>query len=328
MTTAQDPRRSTESLTTRRPAASRTAAAPAPRAARHAAHATASPGQLALRNLLRGRPQYTLMLLSDYGRAIMSSKYDAFTTDLAYVKTPSGKLGPVGGLIDRLVLNVDLHTDLRDRLSIVTGELARAVSERHAAGRSPVRLLTVPSGLCRDLIGAVTTLRAAQPEAAVALEPWALDLDERGDVLPEAARRCRAAGFEVRLCREDVMNSRAVRAALRDGRRFDVVSCIGLTPWLTPAEVERLVTFLTAQVLAPGGTLIIDNFSRHSTSHTGAHLEIVTHYHDPAVLAGVFGRAGLEPLRQQTTARGVNTVYTLRKPAVGSRQPASRFSHA
>ena len=305
---------------------------PALRAARHAAFARTGPGRLALRNLVRGRPQYALMLLSDYGRAIMTSKYDAFTTDLAYVKRPSGRLGPVGALIDRLVLGSDLHRDLRDRLRLVTAELAQAIEERHVsrvrrqparpprpAGSTadaspdtpPVRVLTVPSGLCRDLIGAATALREATPEVLPGLELWALDLDERGDVIPEAARRCRAAGLDVRFCRADVLDFAAVRRAAGD-RRFDVINCIGLASWLSLAEVERLVSFFAAELLAPGGTLIIDNFARHSTSYAGPHLEIFIEYHDPAAFeAGITG-SGLTLVRRQLTERRVATVYTLR----------------
>jgi len=288
------------------------------RAARHAAHARTSPGRLVLRNLLHGRPQYALLSLSDLGRAILTNKYDAFTTDLAYANQPSGRLGPIGRLIDRIVLGVDLHADLRDRLRIVTAELVRAVEERRAAGADPVRLLTVPSGLCRDVIAAVGELRGTDPAVAEHLELWAVDLDERGDVIPEAERRCGDAGPGVHFCRADALDEAAMRATLGAGRRFDVINCIGLTPWLSAADVGRLLRFISRDLLAPRGLLLLDNFAPHSTSHTGPHLEIVTAYHDPAVLAGAFRGTGLEVVRERITARTVNTVYVLRaSPAQG-----------
>lgn len=286
---------------------------PAPRAARHAAFARTPPGRLVLRNLLRGRPQYLPLLLSDYGRAILAHKYDAFTTDLAYVKQPSGRLGPLGRLIDRIVLNVDLHADLRDRLRIVTAELTQTAQERRQDGAGPVRVLTVPSGLCRDLILAFGGLRLGRSSNAEDPDLWAIDLDERGDVIPEAERRCREAELAVRFCRADLLDGDAVRAALGDDPRFDVVNCIGLTPWLTLAEVERLVRFIGQDLLRPGGYLIVDNFARHSTSHTGPHLEIVTAYHDVASLAVAFANAGLTIVRRHVTARRVNTVYILQR---------------
>jgi hypothetical protein len=284
----------------------------APVPARHRQAARTPAGRLALRNLLRGRPQYTLLLLSDYGRAILEHKYDAFTTDLAYVKRPSGKLGPIGAFIDRVVLGVDLHADLRDRLGIVTDELVRAVTERREAGVGPVRVLSAPSGLCRDLIQAATALRGQDPAALQDVEWHALDLDERGDVLPEAERRCRAAGLHVRVHRADLFDTAAVRAALAD-RPVDVVNCVGLTPWLTLGEVERLVGFFARELIVPGGLLIIDTFARHSTSAAGDHLEIPTQYHAPHVLENRFARHGLGVVRRQTTARRVNTVYTVRR---------------
>lgn len=286
----------------------------APRAARHAAFARTPPGRLVLRNCLRGRPQYALLLLSDYGRAILDRKYDAFTTDLAYVKQPSGRLGPIGRLIDRIVLNVDLHVDLRDRLRIVTAALVRVVEARRAAGADPVRVLTAPAGLCRDLIGAVDRLRRLDRGVTQHLDLWAADLDERGDVIPAAERRCGAAGLAVRFCRTDLLDAEAVSTALGGGR-FDVINCIGFTPWLTMAEIEHLLQFISRDLLVAGGFLIIDNFARHSTSHTGPHLEIYTAYQDPALLTAAFDEAGLQIIQQQVTGRGVNTVYVLQGAA-------------
>ena len=104
-------------------------------AARHAATASSTGGQLARRWLLTLRWHLLLLFLSDFGRDIIYRKYDAFITDLAYHKRSSGRLG-VGKLVDWLVQRQALHAGLRQRLQIVVSERVCAAGVQEEQGHA------------------------------------------------------------------------------------------------------------------------------------------------------------------------------------------------
>jgi hypothetical protein len=282
------------------------------RAGRHARRATRSTGVLAWDFVRRGRPQYLALLLSDYGRDIVTRKYDAFSTDRAYANRPAGLLGPVGRLIDRAVLDFPVHASLRERLAIVTSLLADEITTFGSRDEAPIRVLSAPCGLARDLIATATTLRERDSELAARLQLVAADLDESGDVLPEVARRSAAARVGMQLVKDDLLRPDALRTLAAEGG-FDVVNCIGLISWLTPDEVRRLFVELRG-FLHSGGALIVDNFRWHSQSHLGADLEIHITYHAPGVVNDALRAAGFEVERQHETSQSV--CYVLKARAV------------
>ena len=82
-----------------------------------------------------------------------------------------------------------------------------------------MRLLSAPCGLVRDLTQAGAELRALDPGLLETLELHALDIDERGDVIPEATRRAAAADLPVSFHREDLFDPRGLTARVRDDGR-------------------------------------------------------------------------------------------------------------
>ena len=278
-------------------------------AARHTRGATKSTRQLAWAFLVRGRLQYLPLLLSDYGCQILKYKYDAFSTDRAYENRPSGALGPVGRLVDRLVLNFPTHEGLRQRLAIVSSVLVGEIERRVSEGEKRVRVLSAPCGLARDVITAGRRLRAKDSYTPTIVEFHALDLDERGDVIPEAARRAAAARVDVRFYREDLFNSPSLMALLGDQSRFEIVNCIGLAAWLDLPDVQRLTSFFQERLLDLGGTLIVDNFSWHRFSALGRKLEMNTRYHPQGEFVRAIEETGFRLRESRPTANGVNTVY-------------------
>ncbi len=277
-------------------------------AARHAAGATTPWWRLLLRFMTGMKLEYLLTFPSNHAWMILRRKYDAFTTDRAYDERPSSWLGPLGWWADRRVLNYPLHVAMRERLRIVTAELVEAVAAS-PGGRS-ARVLSAPCGLCRDIIQAHAAL--GEPAAGQTVVWHGLDLDARGDVIPEARRRTAAAGMEIRFHRGDIFDPAGCRMWVAAGGRFDVVNCIGLTTWLTLDEVEQLVRFFHDALLRPGGRLVIDNWARHEHSRAGEDLEIYATYHEPAAFAAVLRRCGFAIARETTTSNGACTVTVAR----------------
>ena len=94
-----------------------------------------------------------------------------------------------------------------------------------------------------------------------------------------------------------------------------MINCIGLTPWLSIAEVAQLAKLFHDELLVPGGSLIIDNFAWHKHSGIAKDLEIHSTYHAPAEFLGALSHAGFKHARERTTSNHVNTVHVLRSVA-------------
>jgi hypothetical protein len=264
------------------------------------------PWKLALKLALK--PQYLLNIPSNYAWMVTRRKYDAFTTDLAYENRPSSWLGPLGRWADRRVLNFPLHAALRHRLDFVTESLAEQITRRAERSGRPVRVLSAPCGLCRDLIQTADHLRRRDASLLEQVEFHSLDIDFQGDVIPEAHRRTEEAAVPITFYREDIFDPAGLTARAKANIKFQVVSCIGLTAWLTLEEVERLVRFFRQVVMEPGSVLLIDNFAWHQHSASGEDLEIYTYSHPPEKFRRLIEGAGLRVAAEKVTANGVNTL--------------------
>jgi hypothetical protein len=256
---------------------------------------------------MHARLEYLLRVPSNYAWMVLRRKYDAFTTDRAYDTHPASWLGPLGWWADRRVLNYAVHVALRERLDFVVQALVDEITRRQD-GDTTVRVLSAPCGLCRDILRAADELRTRRPSALERLELDAFDLDAAGDVLREARRRSQAAEILVVFGRENLLDPSLLRSGAADGRRYDVINCIGLAAWLSLDEVEWLARFFHNTVMTPGATLLIDNFAWHEHSALGEELEINTRYHPPAEFRGALERAGFRIVTERTTTNGVTTL--------------------
>lgn len=274
--------------------------------AKHRAGAVSTPGQIVWRLFLRGRFKYLPMLLSDYGREILLRKYDAIATDLAYVNKPHGLLGPIGWLVDRIVLNLPLHQDLRERLELVVQALSRAIHEHQHDGQ--IHLLSAPCGVIRDCL---TLYRRLEGEIRKRVTFTGIDIDVAGDTLPEAERRAKAENLPMALIQGDLLKFDEILKALTTP--MSIVNCIGFTPWLSLEEVKKVTSFFHEQILVKDGFLVIDNFYRHKDSDIGDDLEIFTQYHHEEAFEAILKESGFLIIGKWITRHRVNAVYFLKK---------------
>lgn len=278
-------------------------------AAKHYQDVTKGLGGISWQFLMSVRKwQYLPMLLSDYGREIVRRKYDAIATDRAYENTPSGLFGPLGAWVDRQVLDLPLHQDLRHRLRFVVEGLKEQAQVHTQEGVGAVRVLSAPCGLIRDILTTTRELAVEAPDVADCLEFHALDLDPTGEVVPIARRKADEAGLGVSFYKANLFDQESVKATLPDGG-FHIVNCIGLTPWITLEEVEYLIRFFHDQVLVPGGSLVVDNFTEQARSPIADDLEIRATYHEPDRFVAALEGNGFRLVSARTTANQTNTVY-------------------
>jgi len=129
---------------------------------------------------------------------ILLRGYDPRTLDRVYRDRAAGSLGPIGRVVDRLVLDMPLHEALRERFDAAVGELCAAVVGRTRESELPCRVLMAPCGLGREILAADSRLRIRHPELVNAVEWFAAENPVDPGVLVEAAERSAAAGVSVR----------------------------------------------------------------------------------------------------------------------------------
>jgi SAM-dependent methyltransferase len=277
----------------------------------HAKAASSTPRQQAWKWFTRFKWHLLLLFLSDLGRDIIERKYDAFTTDRAYVNKSSGK-GLIGKFIDWLVLRQETHVALRERLDIVSNELFETLLRSRIEGHHPVRLASGPCGLVRDLCRTWRRLDEVGERPHEWLEMSGLDLDLSGDVLPEAGRRALARGVPIRLVQQDLLDSESLCRLFAD-QEPTVFLSMGLTVWLDDEGRNRFFRDLY-EILVPGGTLIIDNFRRHDGSRFLDDLEMVAWYPDDQTFEEGLTAAGFHIKARHEAGSRVNVVYRAYKP--------------
>jgi len=252
-----------------------------------------------------GRVRDLGLILSDQARLVLTRRYDAFATDRAYASAPHGWLGPLGRAADLRVLRLPVHVALRERIENVVGALDALV--RVAAREAdPVRVISAPCGLARDLMTAAGRLGPGVSAA------WTgVDFDQRGDVLPEAARRADRARVPIQFVRGDLFDPQ-LRTELAALAPFHIVSCIGMTAWIDRAETEDL-TRLLGDLLAPGGWLLIDSWREGADGELGRVLHLPTNYYEADDFDPILERRGFNVEDRRTTSGGVNTLWIARR---------------
>jgi hypothetical protein len=176
---------------------------------------------------------------------------DAGLMDLIYGMPPAGDLSPIGGMLYGYEFDSPCFQSVRTRRAVLASEI-----DAVAATRPGARVLAVASGHLRE----IEWSRAARAEA---VEITALDQDR--DSLACIDRDYR--GYRARTLPATIgdLLRRTVRLA-----DLDLVYAAGLYDYLD-ADLGRVLTAALFQMLAPGGRLLIANFT--PATHDAAFME-------------------------------------------------------
>lgn len=274
---------------------------------------TPRPVRLAHGLVASGHSRFLPVLSSSLAQDVLTRGYDARTLDRVYANLPHGDLGPVGRMADRVVLDLPIHQGLRERREAAVGEICAAAVMAIRGGEPEFRIVCAPCGLASEILGAADRLRAARPETFARLRCWGVEPDVEGNIIPEAARRARAAGISARFIREDLRRYREVSATARREGPFHLAACLGISSGRSLLETGEIIRFY-AGLLAPGGTLLVDRWQPASKSKVSASLGIQIRCPATAEFNDILSGAGLVVEREHPSGEGGCVLVVARKP--------------
>lgn len=260
------------------------------------------------RKLLRkGRvleiPLYYALRLSDLAREGLDHSGSHRFADHIYRNVPSGR-GPVGRWLDARLLGLPAVRSFRSRYLAARDGVTRVVLDRlRCGGDAPIRVVSVPCGIPRELAEAAHEIRREIGDIPDRVEFHGMDLDP--DVIDEARAFALARGL------------RGFRGRVADafdrGAYPEAVSCItctGLAEFLADDDLARLYgVFLDA--LEPGGLLITSGMQRRGLSDYLLRLaEIRTYYRGSDDLSRLAARLPWRDVRLEPDAVGLQTIMT------------------
>jgi SAM-dependent methyltransferase len=250
-------------------------------------------------------PVYYVLRLSDLAREGIEHSGSYRFADHIYRGTPSGRTA-VGRWIDRRLLDMPAARAFRRRCQHAQDVVRRAL-EALPEGGGPLRVLTVPCGIPRDILDLSRTLRQQNVGLLRLLEYHGFDIDPQ--VLDTAGTLTQEAGFAPThyhlgnaLVREDY-----------PGSRFHVVISTGLGEFLRDDELAIFYT-IVHDLLERGGTFLTSATARDRRSDVLLRMaEIVTHYRRAEDLERILRRCPWSRLALTVDRTGLQTFVNATK---------------
>ena len=189
-------------------------------------------------------PLLALLSLSDLGREGIANRGSFRFADHLYHAGPSGR-GAVGHALDALLLKLPAARAFRRRYVHARDTMAAAV--RACPAGSPIRVLTVPCGIPRDVMDMGDVIARESPALLDRVEYVGMDID------PEALRVAAAFASGRRLVRTTFHRGDALDRRQYPAGRFHVASSTGLGEFLDDEQLGRLYGNVF-DMLEKGGT--------------------------------------------------------------------------
>lgn len=249
-------------------------------------------------------PAYALARTSDLAREGIESSGSYRFADHIYRGKPGGRWG-IGWLLDAALLALPAARSMRERYlhsrAQVAGELRSA-----AAARRGTRILSVPCGIARDLVGGADDAQRVVFRALDGARLIGMDLD------PEPLELSRALAGE-REAFQFVQGDALDPAAFP--RDLDLVVSTGLGEFLSDAELARFYGACHA-ALKPGGRFVTSGMSRSKLADRLLRelAELHTHYRDAAALTAALEAAGFADISVRPDRFGLQWLATATRP--------------
>jgi SAM-dependent methyltransferase len=257
--------------------------------------------------LRRGRalelPLYYVLRLSDLAREGLERSGSHRFADHIYRNEPSGR-GVVGRWLDARLLGLPAVRSFRSRYLAARDEIARTVVARlRDGGTDPIRVLSVPCGIPRELADAAGEIRRQLGELPDRVEFHGIDLD--GVVLAEACAFAESRGLRsFRAHQGDALSSSSYPTGMA------CVTSTGLAEFLDDEEVVQLYA-ACYRALVPGGLFVSSGMQGRRLSEYLLRLaEIRTHYRGSNDLARLARRVPFREVHVRGDGVGLQTILT------------------
>lgn len=249
-------------------------------------------------------PAYAIARTSDLAREGMDNSGSFRFADHIYRAKPSGRFG-IGWLLDALFLALPASRSMRERYLHSRFHVATELRRGAATGES-VRVLSVPCGIARDLVGGANDawLAALRPAANARL--IGLDLDPEALALSKALAG-RERSFE--FIEGDALDESSYP------RDLDLIVSTGFGEFL---EEDDLARFYAACFLAlrPGGRFVTSGMSRSKLADRLLRelAELHTRYRDADALSAALRKAGFTEIDVHSDRYGLQWLATATRP--------------
>lgn len=249
-------------------------------------------------------PAYALARTSDLAREGIENSGSFRFADHIYRGKPGGRFG-IGWLLDALLLALPAARSMRERYlhsrSHVASELLRAAAAGHGT-----RILSVPCGIARDLVGGADDVQLARLGALDGASLLGMDIDPEPLAMSRELAGQRGA-FE--FIQGDALDAAAYP------RRLDLVVSTGLGEFLSDAE---LTVFYAAchSALKPGGRFVTSGMSRSKLADALLRelAELHTNYRDAGALTAALEAAGFTDVDVKPDRFGLQWLATAVRP--------------
>lgn len=246
-------------------------------------------------------PAYALARTSDLAREGIENSGSYRFADHVYRAKPSGRWG-IGWVLDAMLLSLPAARSMRERYLHSRRHVAAELRRAAAAGQR-TRILSVPCGIARELVGGANDARPVPLDRARLI---GMDLDPE----PLAISRKLAGehgAFE--LIEGDALDPAAYP------RDLDLVVSTGLGEFLSDAELARFYSACRG-ALKPGGRLVTSGMSRSRLADRLLRelAELHTRYRDAAALTAALEAAGFADIRVEADRFGLQWLATAARP--------------
>lgn len=250
-------------------------------------------------------PAYAIARTSDLAREGMDNSGSFRFADHIYRAKPSGRFG-IGWLLDALLLALPASRSMRERYLHSRFHIATELRRGAATGES-VRILSVPCGIARDLVGGANDawLGTLSPISNARL--IGLDLDPEALALSKSLAG-RERSFE--FIEGDALDESSYP------RDLDLIVSTGLGEFLDDDELQRFYSACFA-ALHPGGRFVTSGMSRSRLADRLLRelAELHTRYRDADALTAVLRKAGFTGINVHSDRHGLQWLASAVRPA-------------
>lgn len=253
-------------------------------------------------------PLYAIARTSDLAREGIENSGSFSFADHIYRARPSGRYG-IGWLLDGLLLALPASRSMRERYlharSSVAQEILRAASARQGS-----RILSVPCGIARELVGGANDALLFAPGSLPNVCLLGMDVDAEA---LELSRALADGAGEFEFLVGDALDPSSYPAEL------DLITSTGLGEFLTDDELARFYLACFG-ALKPGGRFVTSAMSRSRVADTLLRelAELHTHYRDATAISAALTRAGFSDVRVDPDRFGLQWLASAVRPLEGA----------